>query len=63
IPIDNTVKPFVQQFRHEGFNLRPNLEKKLDELENVDLLEKVKGSRPWISLCVVVPKDNSDIRL
>lgn len=62
IPIDKEVTPVAQPLRRAPFNLRSLIEKKLDELENLDVIEKASGPTPWISPVVVVPKKN-DIRL
>ena len=36
---------------------------KLQELERLDIIEKVTGPPPWVSLVIVVPKADNDIRL
>lgn len=63
IPVDNTVQPVVQGLRRVPYNLREKLDKKLDELESLDIIEKVEGTSRWISPIVVVPKSNNDVRL
>ena len=63
IPIDPCVKPVVQSMRRVPFSLRDKLEKKLNELVDLDVIEKAKGTNPWISPVVVVPKPNGDLRL
>eukprot|EP00112_Aurelia_sp_Birch-Aquarium-sp1_P009823 Seg2131.1 transcript_id=Seg2131.1/GoldUCD/mRNA.D3Y31 product="putative protein K02A2.6" protein_id=Seg2131.1/GoldUCD/D3Y31 len=63
IPIDKTVKPVAQQVRRVPFSLRSQIEKKLDELEKLDVIEKAQGPTPWISPVVVIPKSNAEIRL
>ena len=56
IPIDPCVKPVVQSMHRVPFSLRDKLEKKLNELVDVDVIEKAEGPTPWISPVVVVPK-------
>lgn len=65
IPIDDSVKTVIQPVRRIPFHLREKLEKKLDELEDSDIIEKVNEPSNWVSPVVVVPKghDGSDIRL
>lgn len=63
IPIDKTVRPVAQQVRRVPFQLRDKLENKLQELEELDIIERVEGPTPWVSPVVVIPKKNGDIRL
>ena len=49
--------------RRVPFNLREKLGNKLDELEKLDIIEKVNEPSKWISPVVVVPKPGGDIRL
>ena len=42
--------------------MRQKLDKKLDQLEKLDVIEKVNGPTPWISPLVVIPKSNDDVR-
>lgn len=65
IPIDDSVKTVIQPVRRVPFHLREKLEKKLDELEDSDIIEKVNEPSNWVSPVVVVPKghNGSDIRL
>ena len=39
------------------------MEKKLNELVDLDVTENAEGPTPWISLVVVVPKPNGDLCL
>jgi hypothetical protein len=63
IPIDEHVTPVVQQIRRILYHLREKLEKKLCELEQYDIIEKVDGPSKWVSPVVVIPKKNDEIRL
>ena len=63
IPIDKSVKPVAQPVRRAPFSLRSKVEKKLDELEKLDVIEKAKGPTPWISPIAVIPKSEEEIRL
>ncbi|PFX17159.1 Uncharacterized protein K02A2.6 [Stylophora pistillata] len=45
------------------FNLREKVESKLHVLEQLEIIEKIKGPTPWVSPIVVVPKPYAEIRL
>ena len=57
------MAPVVQPLRRPPFNLRDKIEKKLDEPESMDIIEKVNSSSQWVSPAVVVPKPNGEVRL
>lgn len=64
IHIDKEVEPVAQPLRRVPFHLRGAVDKKIDELLHMDIIEKVEGSTPWVNPVVVVPKAQSkDIRL
>ncbi|XP_048729723.2 uncharacterized protein K02A2.6-like [Ostrea edulis] len=64
IPIDPDVEPVIQPMRRTPFNLRDKLEKKLNELLDLDIIERVEEPSSWVSPVVCVPKRSSDdIRL
>jgi hypothetical protein len=56
IPIDPDVEPVVQPLRGIPFNMRDKVEKKLNELLDLDIIEPVNEPSPWVSPVVVVPK-------
>ncbi|XP_052777763.1 uncharacterized protein LOC128215074 [Mya arenaria] len=41
IPVDNDIEPVVQSLRRVPYGLREKLEKKIDELAELDIIEKV----------------------
>ena len=63
IHVNNEVNPVAQHPRRVSFSLREKVESKLHELEQMDIIEKVKGPTPWVSPIVVVPKPSGEIRL
>ena len=55
--IDDSVPPVAQTYRRIPFNLRPQLEKWLQESQDNDLIEPVVNkSTEWVSGVVIVPK-------
>ena len=56
IDIDKHIQPVVQGLRRFSYNLREKLEKKIEELVSMDIIEKVEGTSKWVSPIVVVPK-------
>ena len=57
------MEPVAQKIYGIPLSLRQKVGEKLDELENLDVIEKVSGPTPWVSPVVVVPKPSGDIRL
>ena len=53
----------AQPIRKVPYHLRDKLSTKLDELVELDIIEKVSGPSSWVSPVVVVPKPSGDIRL
>ena len=52
--IDDTVKPVQHQPRRVAVALKPELQKKIDELERKGVLAKVTTPTDWISSMVAV---------
>ncbi|XP_048774395.2 uncharacterized protein K02A2.6-like [Ostrea edulis] len=63
IHVDKTVTPVAQPLRRLPFNVRKSVNKKLEELEKMDIIEKVNNPTAWVSPLVVVPKKNGEIRI
>ncbi|XP_078309584.1 uncharacterized protein LOC144617972 [Crassostrea virginica] len=64
IPIDPDVDPVIQPMRRIPYSLRDKLSKKLDELLDLDIIERVEEPNSWVSPVVCVPKHSGeDIRL
>ena len=61
--IDPDVKPKQQPHRRIPCHIRKDVEKKLQRLEELDIIEQVEGPTPWVSPLVVVPKKSGEIRL
>ena len=60
---DFQVQPVAQPIRKVPYHLRDKLSTKLDELVELDIIEKVSGPSSWVSPVVVVPKPSGDICL
>ena len=63
LSIDESVKPVAQPYRRVPFAMREKLEKHLDELVSMDIIERVEGPTTWSSGVVIVPKPDGSIRL
>ncbi|KAK3731996.1 hypothetical protein QZH41_005497 [Actinostola sp. cb2023] len=49
--------------RRVPFHVREAVDKKLQELEDLDIIESVIGPTPWVSPLVAVPKSNGEVRV
>ena len=61
--VEDDATPVVQPLRRPPFSLRDKIEKKLDQLESMDIIEKVNTLSSWVSPVVVFPKPNGEERL
>lgn len=61
--INDSVKSVAQKACQVPFPLRDKVEKKLNELEELGIIEKVDGPTEWVNPAVVLPKSNGDIRI
>jgi len=57
------VTPRKQPHGRIPLHVRGEVEKELERLERLDIIEKVKGPTPWISPIVVVPKKSGEVRI
>lgn len=60
--VDPEVTPRKQQHRRIPFYVRGDVEKELERLERLDIVENVKSPTPWISPIAVVPKKSGEER-
>lgn len=62
--IDPNVKPVAQPLRRIPYHLRDAVEKKINELIEMDIVEQVRGPTPWVNPVVILPKkSDKDIRM
>ena len=61
IHIDPEVTPVAQPQRCVPFHVPKDVEKKPQELQDLDFIEDVEGPTPWVSPLVAVPKSNGDV--
>ena len=61
--IDDNVPPKHQPHRRLPFHIRADVEKELERLEKLDIIEEVTGPTPWVSPIVVVPKKSGEVRI
>ena len=60
---DPKIKPVAQSPRRIPFNLRDKVSKKIQELLDKDIIERVEGPTPWVNPVVIFPKAGGEIRL
>ena len=60
--IDTSVQPVSQHLRRVPFHVRQKVENKLNELLDLDVIERVEGPTSWVSPILAIPKGN-DVRL
>lgn len=63
IPIKSNVKPVIQPYRRVPIPVEKAVDKKIGELLNQGIIERVNGASKWISPLVVVPRANGDIMI
>lgn len=63
IAIDQSVKPVCQPVRRVPIPLEDKINKKIDELLRMDIIEPVNHPSSWVSPVVPVLKEGGDIRL
>ena len=56
------VTPRKQRHRRIPFHVRGDVEKEVERLERLDIVEKVKGPAAWVSPIVVLPRKSGEIR-
>ena len=61
--IDPTVTPVAQKCRPTPYQLREKIEKSLDKLLEMDIIEPVDEPSSWVSPIVPVPKKNGELRI
>ena len=61
--IDQNIKPVAQPLRRIAFSRRKKVAEKLQELETLDVIEKVNTPTSWINPLVAVEKPNGDVRI
>lgn len=63
IPINEGIKPVIQPYRKIPIPLEEKIDKKVQELLDLDIIEEVHEPSTWISPIVPILKDNNDIRI
>lgn len=61
--VDDNVTPVAQSMYRIPYSLRQKVSDNIDELENLDIIEKVNTPTQWVSPVIVVPKPDGDISL
>lgn len=63
LPIDRSVPPVIQPLRRCPIPLLDKVKSKLDELLEMDIIERVTCPSSWVSPLVPIIKDNGELRL
>ena len=61
--LKDNVQPIVVPPRKVPFALRDKLEKELDRVETMNVIEKIEKSTDWVNAAVVVEKPNGKLRV
>ena len=63
VHLNPDITPVAQPQRRLPFHVCKDVEKKLQELQDLDIIEDVQGPTPWISPLVAGPKSNGDVHV
>ncbi|KAF2903689.1 hypothetical protein ILUMI_02484 [Ignelater luminosus] len=63
IPLNNEITPVIQPLRRVPIALQEKADKKLQQMELDDIIEKVEHPTNWVSSMVIIPKLRGEIRL
>ena len=61
--IDTSIPLVVQKAHRLPFHMRKKVATALETLERQDIIEHFEGAIPYVSTLVVIPKEDSDVRL
>ena len=53
--VDENVKPVAQPATKIPFKMSEEVESKIKELDDLDVIQKVEGPTPWVSALVPIP--------
>ena len=60
LPFNRELTPIAQKPRRIPYPLKDKVWTKIDELLNLDIVEKVSGPTTWVSPAVIAPEPNKD---
>ena len=63
LEIDLTVTPVAQPSRKIPHSMKSKVNKKLAEMRDEGIIEKVVGATPWLSPLIAIPKKSADLHL
>ena len=61
--LNDTVEPVIHPPRRVPYSLLEKLKKKLQQLEEKDIIQKVDRTTPWVNSLVIVEKRDGSLRL
>ncbi len=59
--IDDTVTPVAHLLRQIPFHLKEAVERKIQQLLELDIIKPVTAATPWVNLVVIFLKPDNDI--
>ena len=63
LEIDPTIAPVAQPGRKIPHSMKSKVNKKLAEMRDEGIIEKVVGATPWLSPLIAIPKKSGNLRL
>ena len=63
LDIDPSIQPVAQRPYRLPHSIKEKMNKKLEEMRNQGIIEKVEGSTPWLSPLIAIPKKGGHVRL
>ena len=63
LEIDPTITPVAQPSRKIPHSMKSKVNKKLAEMRDEGIIEKVVGATPWLSPLIAIPKKSGDLRV
>ena len=63
IKVDKTCQPVVHMPRRVPVTLRPKIQAELNQMEELDVIEKVEEATDWVNSMVTIVKPNGSLRI
>ena len=63
IHVDPEINPVAQPQQCVPIHVRKDVEKKLKELQDLDIIDDAEGPMPWVSPLLALAKSNGDVHV